>query len=244
MRTRIQLISLYCGPIGILFWLFGFFLIGGLIPPPEPSSTAEEIAGFYRDETNGIRVGLLLTMIGSALTAPWVAVIAAQMKRIEREYSPLSMTQLGCGMLGILLFIFPVMNMQAAAFRPEREDDLILLINDIAWIPFVGVWVLASIQNLAIAGAIFMDREGAVWPRWVGYFNVWTALLFCPGSLLYFFKDGPFAWDGALSWWFVVVVFVLWFAVMLVTTRQAILNQNLDGEDRDEFSVAAAPQSR
>jgi len=48
------------------------------------------------------------------------------------------------------------------------------------------------------------------------------AVLFCPGSLLYFFKDGPFAWNGALSWWLVVVVFCAWFVIMFFALRSAI----------------------
>lgn len=239
MKTRIQLVCLWSGPVGIGFWLVGFWLIGGLIPPPRPSESAAQITHFYTHHTNGIRAGLVLTLIGATLTGPWVGVISAQLKRIEGTYSPLAYIQLGLGMLDIMAFVFPVMFMQVAAFRPNRDPSQILLLNDLAWIPFVGIWTLAAVQNLAIAGAVLSDRAQQVFPRWVGYFNVWTALLFCPGSLLYFFKSGPFAWNGALSWWFVVVVFCAWFAVMLVMTRRAILGQGLDDPEPAPRPVAA-----
>jgi hypothetical protein len=218
----------WCGPAGILLWLIGFVALGGLIPPPRPSSSAQTIQQFYQANANGIRAGLVLTMIGGTLTAPWVAAISTQLKRIEGRYSPMSYTQLGLGMLGVLLFIFPVMTMQVAAFRPDRDPSQILLLNDLAWIPFVGVWTCAALQNVAIAVAIFHDKDEKVFPRWVGYFNVWMALLFCPGSLLYFFKDGPFAWNGALSWWLVVVAFCAWFVVMFFAMRRAIQSHALD----------------
>jgi len=230
MNTRIQMWCLWCGPIGILLWLIGFVLIGGLIPPPLPSASAETIQAFYQDNTNGIRAGLVLTMIGGTMTAPWVAAISTQLKRIEGRFSPLTYTQLGLGMLGVLLFIFPIMTMQVAAFRPDRDPSLILLLNDLAWIPFVGVWTCAALQNIAIAVAVFHDKQEKVFPRWVGYFNIWMAVLFCPGSLLYFFNDGPLAWNGALSWWLVVVAFCMWFVVMFFAMRRAIQSHEKEAQ--------------
>ena len=204
------------------------------MPPPRPSASAQTIQDFYQANTNGIRAGLVLTMIGGTLTAPWVAAISTQLKRIEGRYSPLSYTQLGLGMLGVLLFIFPVMVMQVAAFRPDRDPSQTLLLNDLAWIPFVGVWTCAAVQNVAIGIAVFHDKAQKVFPRWVGYFNIWTAVLFCPGSLLYFFKDGPFAWNGALSWWLVVVVFCAWFVVMFFAMRRAIHSHALEEQQTSE----------
>jgi len=145
--------------------------------------------------------------------------------RVEGEYTPLSYIQLGTGMLGVLLFIFPVMVMQTAAFRPDRDPDFLLLLNDLAWIPFVGVFMLAVVQNIAIGVCAFQDPTGKVFPRWLGYFNIWVALLFLPAALLYFFKTGPFAWDGVFVFWVPLSIFGAWFFVMFFVTRKAILDQ-------------------
>lgn len=238
MNTRNQMFCLWCGPLGILFWLVGFWLVGGLIPPPSPNAGAQEIQSFYQHNTDGIRAGLLLTMVGASLTAPWVASISTQLKRVEGRNSPLTYLQLGTGMLGILLFIFPVMSMQAAAFRPDRDPQLILLLNDLGWIPFVGAWSLAFLQNLAIGLAALQDREQKVLPRWFGYYNLWSIVLFIPGSLLYFVKTGPFAWDGALSWWLVVVDFILWFAVTFLVMRRAVKTQGPESRPAGEAAPA------
>lgn len=223
-NVRTQMLCLWCGPVGMTIWMIAFVL-SGFIQPPPPGGTAAEIASLYNANLTGIRVGLFLTMIGATLTAPMVAAISAQMHRIEGRYSPLSYTQLGLGMGGILLFIIPVMNMQAAAFRPDRDPNLLLLASDLGWIPFVGVWTMAALQNVAIGLCAFEDKKAEVFPRWFGYFNFWTAILYCPGSLLYFFKDGPFAWNGLFSWWLVVVVFLLWFIVTFFVLRKAIQGQ-------------------
>jgi hypothetical protein len=231
------MLCLWCGPLGILFWLIGFAALGGLISPPSPHWTALHIQHFWQHHTNAKRAGLLLTMIGATLTGPFVAAISTQMKRIEGNYSPLSYSQLGMGMIGILLFIIPVMMMQAVAFRPHRAASQMQLVNDMAWIPFVGVWSCASMQNIAIGFSALKEGQ-TVFPRWLGYFNFWFALLFAPGSLLYFFKSGPFAWNGLFSWWFVVTVFCLWFVVMFIVMRSAIASQ--PAEERRTMPLATA----
>jgi hypothetical protein len=224
MNTRSQMMCLWCGPIAIVIWLVGFGFCAGFLPPLSPSSTAAEITAFYTQHSVLVKLGLILTMFGGSVTGPWVAAITTQMKRIEGRYSPMAYTQLGMGMGGILLFIIPVMNLQTAAFRPERNPDLIQLANDLGWIPFVGVWSMAFVQNIAIGLCILQDTR-RVFPRWVGYFNIYTALLFPPGTLIYYFRSGPFAWDGLLSWWLVVTDFVIWFAVMFFVMRKAIREQ-------------------
>lgn len=223
-NTRNQMLCLWCGPLAILLWLIGFWAFAGFLAPQDPEKSAAEIAADFDDKRDAIRFGLFLTMLGATFTGPWVAAISVQLKRIEGRYSPMAYTQLGLGMGGILLFIIPVMNLQTAAYREDRPDELVHLASDLGWMPFVGVWTMAFVQNLAIGIAILQDKDQTL-PRWVGYFNIWTALLYPPGSAIYYFKDGPFAWNGAFAWWLVVCVFCLWFAVMFVVLRKAIQQQ-------------------
>jgi hypothetical protein len=228
MNTKQQLWCLYCGPAAMVIFTLGFWLAAGFIPPLHPNDTAREIQQAYQDNTDGIRIGLLLTMLAAAMTGPWVAVITTQMRRVEGTHSPLAWTQLGLGMLGILIFIFPAAAMQAVAFRPDRDPELMQLANDMAWLPFVGVWMLAYFQGLSIAWVCFMDTAEKVFPRWLGYFNVWVVLLFLPGSLIYFFKDGPFSWSGIFCFWLPLTVFLTWFVVMFVVLRRSVLRQQPD----------------
>jgi hypothetical protein len=138
----------------------------------------------------------------------------------------MSYTQLGAGMVGIILFLMPVTFWIVAAFRPERPDATQQLLNDLAWIPFIVMVSCFSIQCLAIGLAIFSDRgREPVYPRWVGYANVWIAFLAIPGVLAVFFKNGAFAWNGAGTWWLLIVIFTIWFFVMGIATYRAIRAQ-------------------
>ena len=151
MNTRMQMLCLWCGPAAMVLFFIGFWGIAGLVPPPSPDDSALEIRNLYTDNTDAIRIGLVITMVAGALTGPFAAAICAQMKRIEGDYSPLSYTELGMGMLGVLLFIFPTLVMQVCAFRPDTIDpNLLLSLNDLAWIPFVGIFAPAVVQNIAI----------------------------------------------------------------------------------------------
>jgi uncharacterized membrane protein YciS (DUF1049 family) len=80
-------------------------------------------------------------------------------------------------------------------------------------------------QLLVIAMAIFDDKEQKVFPRWLGYLNVWVAIGFTPTALIYFFKHGPFAWNGLLAFWLALTIFCGWFLTMFVYVVRAIRNQ-------------------
>lgn len=220
-----QLLCAWCSPLATIMWLIGFLGFAGFVPPLDPNGSASEIQTYYAQNSNMIRLGLWLTMMGAALIGPFVSAISVQMKRIEGEHSPLANAQLGLGMLMILLFVVPCFLLGTAAFRPERDADLILLLNDAGWLPFVGAFQCTFIQVLTIAICILKDKEQKVFPRWLAYFNLWVALLMLPAGVDLFFKTGPFAWNGVLAFWLVLVVFCIWFLLMFWELRKAILRQ-------------------
>ena len=61
-----------------------------------------------------------------------------------------------------------------------------------------------------------------MFPRWVGYFNIWMALLFTPANILVLFKTGPFAWDGFFIWWIPFTAFLLWFPTNTIYLFKAV----------------------
>ncbi len=225
LKYTVQKACIWVVPVMIAVWL-GAFLIAGFLPVPQPSDSADEVAQMYGDDRTAIRLGLTLTIFCAAWLAPFTGVVSAHMRRIEGSVAPLAYTQCAMGALLILEFIYPMMILQVAAYREERSPEIVQVMNDLGWMLFIGIVCTVFIQFLVIGIAIFMDRrEDPVFPRWVGYFNIWAALMMCPGSILPFFKDGPFAWNGLINFWLVASAFTTWLVVMSYALLKAIDHQ-------------------
>ncbi len=228
LSRRIQLISVWCGPAMAVIFGPGF-LLAGFIPPPSPTLDAVHIAHIYRDHANAIHAGLILTVVASALLGPYFTVISVQMRRMEGSRPVLAYLQLALGALTIIEFIVPVMIMQVAAFRPGRDPAIVQTLNDIGWFMFLGVTTTFVLQLFVIGVAILGDsRENPIFPRWVGYFNVWMATLFTPGNVLVFFHSGPLAWNGIFEWWLQFVAFLLWFPTNTLYLLRAVKNDDYE----------------
>jgi hypothetical protein len=226
MNTRHQLLGAWSGIFFCAVFTLGFWFIAGFVPPPSPSASAAQIAELYQQNTWQIRLGALLMMACSAFIVPFAAAISVQMKRMEGSSPVLTYTQLASGSLGIVFFILPAMLWTIAAYRPSRDPQLILLLNDMGWLIFLMPFTSFIVQNISIGLAVLSDRsEHPVFPRWVGFFNFWVAVLFVPGGLITFFKTGPFAWDGLFAFWVPLIVFFIWYLVMFVLLRKGITQQ-------------------
>lgn len=244
MNTRVQLWCAWCGPAFVVVFFSGF-LIAGMIPPPSPGWGAERVAAFYQDDTDRLRAGLLVMMFSAGLTAPLVAVISVQMRRIAGPGSPLPLLQLIGGTAGVVAILVPMWMFLAAAFEPTRDPQITEALNDLAFLPFIGNFPPALIQLTALGVAILADpRETPILPRWVGYYNLWTAFLFLPGVLVAYFHHGAFAWNGAVVFWVVANLFGGWFLVMSHVIRRAIREQRTAEQASAAADDAAVPAAR
>jgi hypothetical protein len=213
MTPGIQKTMAFCGAAFVLL-LFPAMLMIGLLPPISPMRNATEIAQFWSTNTGLKRLGLVVLLAASGLQAPFGALMAVRIRQMEGgRYSALAYTELvGVG-LAVMAIIMPCFFFAAASYRPERDPQITQALNDLGWLPFVMNWPAATIQCLAIGFAI-LGAKHEVWPRWLGYFNVWCGFIFAAGGLVVLFKNGVFAWNGLLAFWLVAVFFGAWFLIM------------------------------
>jgi hypothetical protein len=147
-------------------------------------------------------------------------------------------------MLGVLLFTIPTFFWQGAAYDPHRAPEITQALHVAGWLPFIAAIFPAIIQNFSIAGAVFTDRRAdPVFPRWLGYANIWIATLFLPSGMVLFFHHGPFAWNGIFTFWLAATVFGIWFTAMLVCMLKAIAQQEAETSSAPA-ATAAAPSTR
>jgi len=233
MTKQIQAAMAWCG-LAFVIVFFSGLLLAGFVPPIPPGHTAAQVARHYREHSDAIRTGCLLMLISTTFIVPFTAVISTQLARIEGRWTPLCFGQLAAGVWGAVAASFPLMFFMAAAFRPGRDPQVIQAINDIGWIPFIINWPPAVAQAGCTAVAILSDRRpDPVYPRWIGYFLIWACIAFTPASLLLYFKHGPFAWNGLLSFWVAAVFFGTYFLVMTWGTLRAVGRQFAAPEGAD-----------
>lgn len=208
--------------VGVLT-MAGFLLARFLPVPPGAYLSAQQIAEFYGAHPTNTRVGLMLISVGLSFLGPMVALISTQMLRIRDAPASLAHLQQIGGIGVIVVTVLPAIIMNAAAFRTDRDPVAIQAINDVGWLLFITAIGLFWCQEVPIGVAILMDRSAKpVFPRWVGYVNLWVPLSFLPALLAYFFTTGPFSWQGILVFYLGLGTFGLWAGVMIWALLRAV----------------------
>lgn len=221
VNARYQRICAWTGPFCAFLWILALLLFAGFLPPHQPEWGPEKIAQIYVDHPIGIRTGMVLLLIGGVLYQPWVSVIAVQMKRIEGRQSPLTYVQLGLGTLFVLLFVMAAIFWQTSAYRPLDDIVFTQRMNDLGWFMFLISVPILTVQGLALSLVIF-DRGQTLFPRWFGWFNIWAQIIFLPGTVIPFFKNGPLAWNGVIAFWIPAAVYTVWMCVLTKLLLDAI----------------------
>jgi len=226
MDLRPQWISLWLVPFFGAILLFVFVAFPGFLPPMSPEMTAEQVADFYAKNTTMIRFSMIVFNLCAIMMIPFFMVIVVQIKRMSLPSHVLAYSYLAAAATGATLFAIADIFWLIAAYRPGRDPQLILLLNDMAWLIFIAPVGAFVVQNLCLALAVYLDtRPQPIFPRWVAYFSVLTAVAMTPAACAVIFKSGPLAWDGAISFWLRIGAFALNIAVMFFVVRAAISRQ-------------------
>lgn len=235
MASRIQVACAWGGPATVATALVGWLIARVLPIPPAANDTAAEVLAFYGDHPTATRIGFLLASVGVCFIAPLCAVISVQMLRMEGRVPILSFLQLLLGAVTVVMLLVPMIIMNVAAFRPDRNPEITVALNDMAWLLFLTPIAPFILQNVVIGYAVLEDRTGLqVFPRWIGYANLWIGFLFLPAGLAYFFTSGPFAWHGVFVFWLGLTLYSLWAFVMWWAVRRAVRAEAAPPADEDE----------
>jgi hypothetical protein len=238
MNRKAQLICTWSGPIFAFLFVIGGVLIGKMIPPILDS--ADPSAEFGRKVTEHlaeVRIGSFIIMMACALMATWGAGMAAQTRPREGNFPVLTYAQLvitsACTALALMTATFWAI----MGFRPEEYGaNLVQYSADMAYFIVLFSWPIFSLWCAVIALAVLLD-DGAdpVYPRWVGWANVWFALSYIPGGLILFFKSGPFSWTGMLGLYLPFLAFFGWILFMSIMTLRNIKAGAVDTESAGEL---------
>lgn len=228
MTKRVLSLCAWAGPATVVIALIGW-LIAGVLPIPLGSdSSVQEVVDFYSQTR--VLAGMSIASVGICLVFPLIAVIGVHMVRMEGRTPILTFLQLITGAATGMLLLLPMLLMAVIGFRPDRNPELTVTLNDIAWLMFITPIAPFIIQNVAIGVAILNDKRRTL-PRWVGYVNFWIAISFVPDPLAFFFHSGPFAWRGIFIFWLALTTYAVFLVVMGVMLRKAVLEEYSDLDD-------------
>lgn len=241
MDTRAQSISLWITPFFGVILLLCFTAFPGFWPPIPPDMTAEQVAAFYDENRAMVRFSMITFNLCAIMLVPFFMVVVVQIKRTASHV--LAYSYLAAIATGATLFAIADIFWLVAAFRPERDPELVLLLNDLAWMIFVAPVGMLVVQNLCLALAILLDdRAKPVFPRWVAYFSIATAVAMTPAVCAVAVTSGPLAWDGAISFWLRFSAFGLNIVVLFVVLLGVVRRQRDEQTATEASSSSAQPE--
>jgi hypothetical protein len=228
----------------VFYQLFGllFFVVTRTMPPGQPWWEPARVVQWFDDRRRGLLVGFAFVFVIAGMTAMMNALIAYSIRRMSVSrafaYSYLVLYALST-LPGLLLFGIAL---TVGAMRPDRDPELIRWIYDFAFMTFNGTMGVFLIGSLIWMVAILLDRN-RVFPRWFAYLNLCNALTEVVVAPAWIFKSGVFAWNGTITWWINMGVFVTYTTVFLTLLRRMIQREDFGSGPLPELAEPEAPDS-
>jgi hypothetical protein len=216
--------------IPVFYNIFGivFVYLTRLMPPPSPGLTTEGIVAFIQSNSAHLQLGIVVLSLSLGLASLSSGIIVVQMRRMKGVSPALAYTYLAALAVAALPgCLFCALLFDVAAFRPDRDPRIIVLLYDMGLLSFVGSLGCFIVQYTVFAIAIFLD-EREIFPKWLGYMSIWgvvTELLAIP---IWIFRSGPYAWNGLISFYLGTLIFVVWEFCLVVCLYKAIKAQPID----------------
>jgi hypothetical protein len=225
MQASHQRTLIWIGVVLSIIYCYGYAGLMGFFPPPEPGLPASDVATLYAAHGMQFRIGVALMLISGGFLLPWTLVISVQMARDEKGVPIWAILQALAGVLSTLIFFLPAIFWAAASFSPERDPALTKMMHELAFLTFITPVCVFPIQIIPIAVVALSHKdkpELSAFPRWLGYFTLWEAVIAEAGVAALLFKSGPFAWNGLFPFYLPIIVFTLWISAVFYTIFRAL----------------------
>jgi len=197
-------------------FLFAAFTFAGLElfwpQPPSFDLTARETAAFYVAHQSGFRIGITLCTIGMAFLLAWTVQFGLMLWRLEGGSHAVSAVTIASLIASPVLLSFDLAIFGIAAFRPaDTSPDVTRALSDLAWISSQLIWPMLAL-GMTLSGLLIIRTQGKrdSLPAWLGYFGLVCAVAELGQAGIIFEKSGPFAGDGAFSWYLATFTWGPW----------------------------------
>lgn len=212
-----------------VFWgLFGivFVPLTWINPPRSPAMSLEGIVAFMQSP-NLLIAASILSLCNGLLILTY-AIVATQMRRMKGISPALSYALLAAMVIGSVVgSIVPMFYFALGSFRAQYSPQILALLYDMGFLSFIASLGCFCTMYLVFAIAVLLDKSG-LFPKWLAYYSVWNYVTELVAGGSWITKTGPFAWDGLLTFWLGVAIFVSWEICLCVYLYRAIKNQPSD----------------
>jgi hypothetical protein len=201
-----------------------FVLLTRVMPPPSPHKSDEQISAFFHAHGTTIQLGFAILMVVIGGSGILNGFVAYEMKRmsVTPVFAYTYIATLAVGAIpGCLMCAFSFL---VASFRPDRDPHIVAMLYDVALLTFVGSLGCFAAQYLTLGIAILLDRN-EIFPKWFAYVSFWNVITELLAVPVFIFKKGPFAWNGAISFWEGTVIFVIYLNCLILLLRKAVQGQ-------------------
>lgn len=214
--------------IPVFYTLFGiiFVLFGRIMPPPTPTMSPADIVTFMTSP--GLSFAIVLLALSLGMYALNSGLMLTQMKRMEGVSPVLRYSYVAVlGVGGVPGCLFPGYMFALGAFRPEYDSQILVMLYELGFLCFVGSLGCFVFQYVVFAIAVFLDKRN-IFPKWLGYFSIWTLVTEIVAAPVFLTRSGPFAWDGLLAFYQGTAIWVAWQTCVTICLYKAIKSQPLE----------------
>lgn len=215
----------------ICFWIVPFFFtlfglifvpLSWMMPPRAPDADITKIVAFMQSPYLLVACTLLTLSFGLAGIAN--AVYLTQMKRMS--VSPvLRLALMGAAIVGTIVgMLFGMFCFGLGAFRDGYDPKVLVLLYDFGYLSFIGSLGCFCVMWMAFGLAILLDRN-SVLPKWLGYYTVWQYMSEIVAAPVWIAQSGPFAWNGVMTFWLAIMLYVPWQMIIYYYIFRAIRAQ-------------------
>ena len=239
MNPTIARAFLWSGVLVICALIVAQGFMMGFIPGLSPGMPASAVKQYFIDHGTIIEAGCLIQCIVWSFWNTWAIAVTMLIRKMERGAPILTYASIANVGGGYVFFILIPMTWAVIAFRARVLDATIVqVMNDWVWFDWLFTWPPFALWMVIIGVAVLQDHNlPRVFPRWVAFYNFWSALLIFPAGLIAFFKTGPFAYDGFISFWFAVAVFFGWMVTMTIVSFRAVRSAELQEQQTAHGSL-------
>ena len=213
--------------VPLFYNLFGlvFVPLSWMMPPRSPAADAAQVVAFM--QSRNLLVACVILTLSYGLAPVSNAVYLTQMKRMS--VSPaFRLTFIAGSIVGAVAgMLVPLFCFGLGAFRSGYSPAVLQLLYDFGYLAFIGSLGCFCVMWMALGLAIVLD-EKRILPKWLGYYTVWQFVSELMAAPVWISKSSLFGWNGLMTFWVAMLVYVPWQFTVYVCIYQAIRRQSDD----------------